>query len=866
MSFKKKPSGSEFRKRAAEYQQKEEKELKKVPKITSFFVSNRDCDSTETEPSHSQTETSLSGGSESRNANIENNIGQSSTSPTQTVPDPDSDTILTIQPMTKTIDTLLDNEFVLEDPGTWNVKDEVQVTKILNSHLNQDLEADFSNSEHCYEGVKIKRKLSTKLFFSELPSGDKFKRDWLLYSKSKGKVFCYYCLLFQPEGKRGALANGCNDWKNSFAIALTHERSDDHRANVLTFMIRKGTTSVEHAAQSQYNQDVKYWRDLLTRVVSVVKFLSARGLPFRGDDQKLGSTSNGLFLGCLELISEFDPFLAQHMTKYGNKGRGSTSYLSSDICSEFIDVMSKRVLQEILKEIKQARYFSLIIDSTPDASHTDQLAVALRYVSLSKACANERLVQLLPNVSHKAIGMEEAALNLLKELELDLKNCRGQSYDNASNMSGVYSGLQSRIREKNDLADFVPCTAHSLNLAGCFAAEKACTEATVFFSFVQGLYSFFSSSTHRWDLLREHVKRRNEEKLKTEHRFLMLKSLSETRWSARADALKAQVTSRKEIKSALEDLIDDKTQTPDTRVTAEGFLKTLGNFQTTLLTVIWDEILQRVDKTSETLQKEELDLLGATVELQTLSLFLHEKRNNFHDYEAKALQLADVPEPSYEKIRKKKVFSDEKRDSDFEKMTPRERFRTGVFLPIIDNLTTQLELRRDCYEALNARFQIFRNLHEKKEQDVTNEAKNLAQSYPQDIDEEQFVQECQQFKLYMKVGKITRTRDIYTYIKKNNLESTFPNLEVAMRIYLTIPVTNCTAERSFSALKRIKTEMRSTMENKKLNSLMLLCTQNDITMGIDYDGVINDFAMIKARRKPLLNKYNGNEPNKNENL
>ncbi|GFQ80365.1 hypothetical protein TNCT_609601 [Trichonephila clavata] len=52
-------------------------------------------------------------------------------------------------------------------------------------------------------------------------------------------------------------------------------------------------------------------------------------------------------------------------------------------------------------------------------------------------------------VSHKDQGMEAAALNLLEELKLDLKICRGQSYDNASNMSGVYSGPQSRIREKN---------------------------------------------------------------------------------------------------------------------------------------------------------------------------------------------------------------------------------------------------------------------------------------------------------------------------------------------------------------------------------------------------------------------------------
>ncbi|GFY54019.1 zinc finger MYM-type protein 1 [Trichonephila inaurata madagascariensis] len=158
-------------------------------------------------------------------------------------------------------------------------------------------------------GVTIKDKLSTKLFVGELSSGEKYKRDWLLYLKLKGQVFRFYCLLLQPDKKCGVLAAGCNDWKNSFALALQHER-----------------------------------------VVSIVNFLSARGLPFRCDDQQLGSTTKRLFLRCLELISEFDLFLSQHLTKCGNKGKGSASYLSSDICSEFIRHEEQK--QEILKEIK----------------------------------------------------------------------------------------------------------------------------------------------------------------------------------------------------------------------------------------------------------------------------------------------------------------------------------------------------------------------------------------------------------------------------------------------------------------------------------------------------------------------------------
>lgn len=82
----------------------------------------------------------------------------------------------------------------------------------------------------------------------------------------------------------------------------------------------------------------------------------------------------------LELIAEFDPFLANHIERYGNPGPGQTSYLSSTICDEVVDLLANKVKKIIVNDIKSAKYFSVIVDSTPDISHTDQLSFVLRYV------------------------------------------------------------------------------------------------------------------------------------------------------------------------------------------------------------------------------------------------------------------------------------------------------------------------------------------------------------------------------------------------------------------------------------------------------------------------------------------------------
>ena len=104
----------------------------------------------------------------------------------------------------------------------------------------------------------------------------------------------------------------------------------------------------------QINGEKQYWREVLRRVVSVIKFLGERGLAFRGNDEMPGSPLNGNYLGILELLSQFDPFLGAHISKFGQMGRGSVSYLSSTTCEEFVELMGQKTKQAIINELQNA--------------------------------------------------------------------------------------------------------------------------------------------------------------------------------------------------------------------------------------------------------------------------------------------------------------------------------------------------------------------------------------------------------------------------------------------------------------------------------------------------------------------------------
>lgn len=81
-------------------------------------------------------------------------------------------------------------------------------------------------------------------------------------------------------------------------------------------------------------------------------------------------------------------------------------------------------------------------------------------------------------------------------------------------------------------------------------------------------------------------------------------------------------------------------------------------------------------------------------------------------------------------------------------------------------------------------------------------------------------------------------------------ENFLPAVTTLLRLFGTIPVSNATAERSFSALKRLKTYLRSTMGEERLTGLALLHVNKSTE--VDPDDILELYASKKDRRIRLL--------------
>lgn len=391
-AIRKHDSGAKKRKQAQHKRERQEEIINKIPKLSSFFKSVS-CK----EPGTS-TDTSLT-------ANSETDATLTAATNTVSVEEACEHDSTSVHDDTISDSDTNEPESVSSSPSTdvacWgSVTGDLQrywVDKGVKASLQcQNKDVSFAASERIFKSNK--RRLSKALFTRSMRNGEHVPRDWLVYSPSTGNGFCFHCLLFS-ESPSSFSTTGFSDWRHSTARVEEHEVSQSHRKAVMLWLARTQARGIDCELLQQCKEEESYWREVLKRVVEVIRFLSERGLSFRGSDETFGSPHNGNYLGILELLSQFDPFLAEHMKKYGNKGRGSTSYLSNTICEEFIALMGQRVQAEIINQVQRSKYFAMIVDSTPDLAHIDQLTFVVRYVS-EQGQVFERFLKFLPIFSH----------------------------------------------------------------------------------------------------------------------------------------------------------------------------------------------------------------------------------------------------------------------------------------------------------------------------------------------------------------------------------------------------------------------------------------------------------------------------------
>ncbi|XP_026390153.1 zinc finger MYM-type protein 1-like [Papaver somniferum] len=411
------------------------------------------------------------------------------------------------------------------DPGNWNFIDQhFRDFLVEKGPIRVSKNVQYPYNEH-------RRRFSNRHYKRKMSNGERVDRRWLVYSTVRDRVFCFSCKLFKGDGIDCQLDTiGSNDWHNLGKKLRHHDTCHGHLQsmsiwNELERRLKKNET-IDKAMQEQIKREKEYWKQVLVRIVSLIKTLAKNNLAFRGDNEKIGQSNNGNFLSFIEMIAEFDLVMQDHLRRFKDQDIHH-HYLSPKIQNELISLLAHHVREKIIEKVHKGKYFSVLLDCTSDISREEQMSLIVRSVDyLTTPKVEEHFLGFLKVEKTTGLGLFEEMKNLLEKLKIDFDDLRGQGYDNGANMKGKNKGVQNRLLKENPREFYMPCACHSLNLM-LLDMDKSCPKAESFFSVMQRIYKLFSKSTKRWQVFKKHVT------------GFTVKPLSDTRWESHIESVKA---------------------------------------------------------------------------------------------------------------------------------------------------------------------------------------------------------------------------------------------------------------------------------------------------------------------------------------
>ncbi|XP_061993644.1 uncharacterized protein LOC133711555 [Rosa rugosa] len=453
----------------------------------------------------------------------------------------------------------------------------------------------------------------------------------------------------------------------------------------------------------------------------------------------------------------------------------NASYTSPKIQKQMLQAFSVRIKKVIREEINYSK-FCIIVDEARDESKKEQMAVVLRFVD-KDGFIRERFFGLVHVSDTKALTLQKGIYSVLSNHNLDIQNIRGQGYDGASNMRGEWNRLQALVLKDCPYAYHVHCLAHRLQLALVAASRE-----------VIPIQKFFTKLTFIVNILGASCKRNDEFQSAQAEEIAYLTSIDEletgrglnqigtlqragdTRWSSYFRSISSLRQRFSPTCQVLMNIIKEgkSPQAGD----ADSAYESMTSYQFVFILHLM-VIMENTNELCLALQSQSQDILNAMNLVSSTKAFIQKLRDD-----------------GWDTLFAKVISFCEARNIDILDMNACYVGRRGRARHQQNDWTVQHYYKVDIfYAAIDSQLQELNN----RFNEHAVELLILSSTFdPREINK------C--FK-------------IDDWLVRTRRSTRYPLVYRVIVLVLTLPVSTATTERSFSAMRIVKTRLRNRMEN-----------------------------------------------------
>ncbi|RVE46777.1 hypothetical protein evm_008561 [Chilo suppressalis] len=693
-------------------------------------------------------------------------------------------------PAFKSTSTLEDGDnFHKNDIGLWVGRSFVMTTEMRMEMLKRCW-APPENYDYAGDAAHLKRKFNHSWL--------EMYKPWLVYSKKSKGAFCLFCVLFPPKLVRGVqgslIVRPFTKYKDIHSYCKAHVESQWHReSSAAANCFCNVKTNVQVALQTGHAKLIDENRNTLQPIVNTIIFCGTHDLPLRGKEN-----DEGVFRDLLKLkIDSGDEVLRKHL----EKGHKNAQYTSPRIQNEILNICGLLIREKLVDDVKAASAYSILADETADIAGKEQLSIGLRYYDQKEKNIKEEFIGFVELQKMDAQTIATEINRFINSLNIDVNKCVGQGYDGCATMAGKDGGVQKILRETFKKALYFHCACHKLNLV--VNDLNNVPEIRNCIGTVKDTINFFRESVLRQKYAPK------------------IPLLCETRWSHKYKSISMFKNHFVEIVEGLEKLSQEDK---------------------------YNSLLQPV---ANTLQSKTLDVIKCAEHIQTIKTAIAEHRLSAEEGTEELLKSAnEIAKVLNLELRLPRTASRQQYRANHPAGSLSEYFRRSLYVPYLDSLSSSLEARFDKEHSPAFALSL---LHPAQIIKITApELRKYMDEVSKFYEIEGITSEAELWRTFW-VNKQEDFEDLEITELIQQSECFYPQVKTALEILLAMPYSTATIERSFSTLRRVKTWLRSTMIEDRLNGLCLLSVHKKLvnSMGDSFtEDVINRFA--EDPRKLLL--------------